>query len=214
MDLAAPLRSLIPSVDSAALEVLAGSESGLSASTIARLASRGSRQGLTKALDRLVEHGLVIAEPANRGFLYRLNRDHVLAEALLLALGARLRLFERIRGAVEQLDPTPVHAGLFGSFARADGGPGSDIDLLLVTPSGLDLFNDGWQDQLSALGVRVLAWTGNRLECLVLTADTFAAAVRDQEPIVASLLEESTYVLGQPLHELVAEPDRRNGGRR
>jgi hypothetical protein len=38
-------------------------------------------------LDRLVRHGLVIAEPANQGFLYRLNRDHLLAPSILQAAG-------------------------------------------------------------------------------------------------------------------------------
>lgn len=205
MDLTSPLRSLIPSLDSAVLEVLARTESGLSVSRIARLAPRGSRQGLSLAIERMVEHGLVMAEPANQGFLYRLNRDHVLTSALLLALNSRRTVIEEIKGAVERLQPEPVHAALFGSFARADGGPESDIDLFILTTADVDLQGDAWQGQLRDLESHVLSWTGNRMEALVLSADTWADAIHSEEPIVNSLLEESIPLLGDPLRDLTAE---------
>ena len=56
MDLSFPLRSLVPSLDSAVLEVLAGTESALSATQIAHLADRGTRQGQALVLDRLVHN--------------------------------------------------------------------------------------------------------------------------------------------------------------
>lgn len=205
MDLTSPLRSLIPSLDSAVLQVLAGTQSGLSASRIARLAPRGSRQGLSLALDRLSEHGLVIAEPANQGFLYRLNRDHVLTGALLLALDARLVLIKQLERAVERLEPEPVHVALFGSFARADGGPDSDIDLFVLMDSDHDSHDSSWQSQIHELAQRVLAWTGNRLEPLILTADTFAQAIRTREPLVSFLLDQSIRLRGDPLVRIIEE---------
>lgn len=205
MDLTSPLRSLIPSLDSAVLEVLARTESGLSASRVSRLATRGSRQGLSLALDRLVEHGLVIAEPANQGFLYRLNRDHVLTGALLLALDARHMVLEQLKGAVEQLEPRPLHVSVFGSFARADGTASSDIDLFVVCEAGQDLHDEVWQQQLHEMEDRVLRWTGNRMEPLVLTPETLATAIRAREPIVNSVLEESICLLGAQFSELVTD---------
>ena len=97
MDLQHPLRSLIPSRDWAVLEVLAATQSGLGASRIAQLSAEGSRTGQVTILDRLVEHGLVIAEPANHGFTYRLNRDHLLAAAVLSAAGVRAALLTRLQ---------------------------------------------------------------------------------------------------------------------
>ncbi len=67
MDLTSPLHSLIPTLDSAVLEVLAGAESSLSLAHVARVAPRGSRPGLALAMDRLVEQGLVTATPATSG---------------------------------------------------------------------------------------------------------------------------------------------------
>ena len=85
MDLNHPLRSLVPSMDGVALGVLAGTEGALGVSRIHSLGGHGSRPGIAKVLDRLVEHGLVIAEPTNKGFQYRLNREHLLAPAVIAA---------------------------------------------------------------------------------------------------------------------------------
>jgi len=78
MDVSSPLRSLVPSLDSAVLDVLSRSESSFGPTQVVRQAGRGSRAGIQLVLDRLVEHGLVLAEPTNRGHMYRLNRDHLL----------------------------------------------------------------------------------------------------------------------------------------
>ncbi|MCU1500157.1 MAG: hypothetical protein JWM47_4110, partial [Acidimicrobiales bacterium] len=138
MDLTSPLRSLIPSMDSAVLEVLARTESALGSARIARLARRGSRPGHEHALRRLVEHGLVEAEPTNKGHMYRLNRDHLLAPVVLATMNLRSELLDRLRAAVAGLRPKPLHASVFGSFARGEATAESDIDLFLLMPDAYD----------------------------------------------------------------------------
>ena len=158
VDLSSPLRTLSPGLDSAVLQVLAGTESGLSASQIARLAPRGSRAGQQPVLNRLVEHGFVIAEPANLGSLYRLNREHVLSGPVAAAATARVMVLARLTGAVESLRPAPLHASLFGSFARGEAGPDSDIDLLVVTLADADLEDEAWFEQLDELHRLTESW--------------------------------------------------------
>ena len=207
MDLSSPLRTLSPGLDSAVLQVLAGTESALSASQIARLAPRGSRTGQLPVLNRLVEHGLVTAEPANQGHLYRLNRDHVLAGPVLAIARSRTAVLQRIQEAVDRLHPEPVHVSLFGSFARGEAGPDSDIDMLIVTATDDGLDDDAWFDQIDQIGARVQAWTGNRLEHLVLSLDRLHQVVATNEPIVRSWIEESELLMGRPLATLLADKD-------
>ena len=217
MNLASPLRTLIPSLESAVLEVLVRTESQMSPTQIARLAPRGSRQGLTLALDRLVEHGLVVAEPANHGYGYRFNRGHVLAETVFGGIRAKTELVERLESAIATLDPQPMHVALFGSVARGDGDEGSDIDLFVLISSSVDVRDDeDWKRQLRRLEDDVLVWTGNRLEPLVLTFDDLVQAVGDEEPIVDSLLADAIGLHGPPLRELVeiAREDVRRRRRR
>jgi hypothetical protein len=203
VDLSAPLCSLVPSLDSATLEVLAGTESGLSVSQIARLANRGSRQGHTAVLDRLVDHGLVTADRANQGYLYKLNRQHVLADAVLSAYGARPVIISRLVAAVEGLSPRPVHASLFGSFARREAGPASDIDLLLVfSDSGYE--DQAWPEQVQELAGQVLSWTGNRLEYIVLAVAELHRVAKAVEPIVESWRTDALVLHGDDLEFLLA----------
>lgn len=199
MDLSHPLRSLVPSLDFAALEVLAGTESALGTSRIQKLAGRGSWAGYQKVLDRLVEHGLVLSEPTNNGFSYRLNRQHLLAPAVLAAVTVRRELLSRLTAAVADLDPAPVHASIFGSFARGHGNESSDIDLFVVLPSTTD--PDRWRAQMTALQDQVLAWTGNRLEVLVLDQEQLAAAA--DEPVLAVIQEEGITLAGPPASQVV-----------
>lgn len=197
------------------LQVLAGTESALSAAQILRLADKGSRAGQLYVLDRLVEHGLVTASTANRGYMYRLNRQHVLAPAILAAVDARREVVARITRAASALQPAPVHASLYGSFARGEAGPASDIDLLLVVRSERSL-GDDWTAQVHALGDDALAWTGNRLEAFVISLATLRSYARQKAPIVASWQAHGQVLLGEPLSALLttSAPDARRTTRR
>lgn len=203
MDLAAPLRSLIPSLDSAVLEVLAGTASGLSATQIARLSSRGTRAGQHAVLNRLVEHGLVLAEPSNTGSLYSLNREHLLAPAVLAAMNAGEEFFSLLTRRCESLAPLPAHVSVFGSHARAEATASSDIDLMVIVDDEVDIHDARWSDQVEDLEDQVLRWTGNRLETLVLSMTRFRAVVRAGEPLVATWAADARTVVGPRPRELV-----------
>ncbi|GCE77975.1 nucleotidyltransferase domain-containing protein [Cellulomonas biazotea] len=196
MDLSHPLRSLIPTLDAAALEVLAGTESGLSATQVAKLAGKGSRPGLILALDRLTRAGLVHAVPSNTGHLYRLNRDHLLARAVLDAATARRELLHRLGAVIDDLIPHPVHASVYGSTARGEATEDSDVDLLIVTPTEADRYDDTWREQMRTLEDRVHAWTGNRLEVLTLSAHGVGTAHAAGEPLIRELWRDAVTVHG------------------
>lgn len=202
MDLASPLRSLVPTMESEVLGVLAGTQAAMSIAQITAVASRGSRQGLTLALARLVEHGLVTATPANRGSMYSLNRDHVLADVVLAAIGARAVFLGRLSGAVHSLSPRPLHVSIFGSFARHEGGPDSDIDVLFVLPRGCAV-DAVWEAQVRDLGDQVFAWTGNRMEQIAYTEDELLDVVKKKAAIVESWRTEALTVHGPDVVSLL-----------
>jgi hypothetical protein len=204
VDLRHPLRSLVPSLDWAVLEVLARSESGLGASQITRLSHDGSRSGQAPILDRLVAHGLVIAEPANQGFLYRLNRDHLLAPAILEAAGLRARLLDLLTAQTLQFSPAPVHASVFGSFARGEAGVESDIDVLLIAAADDDLAS--WSPPIDLLENRVRMWTGNRCSCMAFTTERVRQLAANGEPIVEQWMTDGVVLVGGPVNRIIGEP--------
>ena len=208
MDLKHPLRTLVPSLDWAVLDVLASTQSSLGVTQIGRLSSAGSRMGHVAVLARLVEHGLVVAEIANHGSLYRFNREHILAPAVLLALGLRAELLERLADEAGQLVPAPVHASVFGSFARGQAGTDSDIDVLLLAQSDADA--EAWEPRIEQFENRVRRWTGNRCRCLVFTVARARELARDGEPIVVNWMTDGVPLGGPPLAALLDARGRRS----
>lgn len=117
----------------AALRVLFNSKIGFSGSSVAKRSGMGLL-AIQNALADLEGLGLVEVERGAVEHRYRLNFKHYL-------VGQGLRaLFEAERGMAKALahDLRPLlegrvlSAGLFGSFARGEAKPGSDIDLLVI----------------------------------------------------------------------------------
>jgi len=201
MDLRYPLRSLIPSLDADVLEVLASVHVGLGASQITRRSARGTRPGITAVLDRLVRHGLVIAEPANQGFLYRLNRSHLLIPPLLAAIDARSTLISKLKVAAHAAAPAAVHSSVFGSLARDEATPESDIDVLLVASTERELRQ--WDDGLASLRAQAESWTGNRCQTIAISTSHLRRLRNASEPIVKGWLADAVLLNGSPLAKLL-----------
>jgi predicted nucleotidyltransferase len=203
VDLSLPLRSVVPTLDAEALSVLAGTETPLTGTAVARLAARGSRPGIQRVLNRLVAHGLVVAQPAGPATLYRLNRRHLLAPAILSLVAARGQLVDRLRTAVADW-PTPAeHVSLFGSFARHDAGLSSDIDVLVVRPATLSVDDPAWQQQLRELEETVARWTGNQLALFETTQEDLRRGVAADEPVIVSWRDDAVHLAGAELRDML-----------
>jgi predicted nucleotidyltransferase len=180
----------------ATLEVLAGAEQSFSGREVARMAPYGSVAGVLHALDRLVEHGLATREVRSGMHLYRLNRDHILADAVSAIVHAQLDLVSRLREAIRSWPVRPVHASLFGSAARRDGDTTSDLDILVVHHADTDPEDSRWRRQLDELAADAHRWTGNAVAYVVLSEDELAAAVERNERIVESWREDGIHLGG------------------
>lgn len=196
MDPASPISSLIPSLDAAVLEVLAAADRPLGVSQIQRLTRRGARSGVHRVLDRLVTHGLVEARASNVGSVYRLNTEHVLAPAILIAVQAWSELLSRVAAACEALEPAIVAAALYGPAARGEAGPDSALDLFLVVGDD-HLLSPEWDRQLHDLDDQVRAWTGNRLERVVLTEHHLQELADSREPILEAWRRDAIVLVGK-----------------
>jgi hypothetical protein len=200
VDLTDPTRAITSALDGPVLEVLARSGRPLTVGEIAAEAARGSEIGVRRATARLVQQGIVIATQMGRNQVHELNREHVAAPAAEVLAGLRVELWKRLRESLTLWDPRPVHASVFGSAARADGGADSDIDVLLVhrpftgerlarpveATSGVFLEmttpfispdeEPVWHEQVDKLHGDVLRWTGNHVQVLDLSVYQWWAA--------------------------------------
>jgi predicted nucleotidyltransferase len=183
MDFRRPFSVVAPTLDGDVLSVLARADDEFTGRRIHRVLGRGSEHGVRKAADRLVEQGIVSRRRAGQAKLYSLNRSH-LAAPYVEGLGSlRAQLVERLKETVGAWKKPAAVVLLFGSVARGEAGPESDLDLLVVRPRDTDEDHPRWQDQLAALEREATAWTGNETRVIEYGEDDLA------DPDVRSLVE-------------------------
>ena len=159
MDFRHPLWGLTPTLEGEALELLCRADAEYSGRQVHKMIGRGSEEGVRQALNRLAREGIVLSRRAGRATLYSFNREHLAAPSIEDLMGLRAKLFERLRAAIAQWRIQPVAAAVFGSVARGEAGPESDLDIFLLRPAGTD--DDEWATQVAALAEAATRWTGN-----------------------------------------------------
>lgn len=203
MDLTRPGGVALPPGTEAVLRALAGTDAELGVREVARIAGVSANRA-SQVLSDLAEHGVVLTQLRGSGRMCRLNRAHLATDALVTLVELRTRLVEFLRLEVSSWERRPVHASLFGSAARGDGGTGSDLDLLVVGPPGAsDADEEAWDDQLFTSGERILAVSGNSASWFVTTTDDLERALRADEPVVAEWRRDGIHLAGQRLATLL-----------
>lgn len=189
MQLQSPLSTITSSVDGELLGVLArtpGRQFALS--EISALVPGRSYAGLRNSAERLVEQGIVLGARYGNTKVFSLNTEHLAAPAIISLEAANAIFLERLATACAAMPV--VFAAVFGSAARGEMRPDSDIDLFFVARSPADA--DEVDDAVFDLAGDVRAWTGNEANPVV-----FAAAdVRPGVPLFASVAEEGIVVAG------------------
>lgn len=203
VDWSDPTRAITPTLDGAVLTVLAGVTEPLTGREVHRRARRGSAMGVYRVLGRLEEQGVVVGVDAAPARLYRLNRDHVAAEVAVILLNLRSRLFDRIRQDLASWQVAPASATLFGSVARGDGDTDSDVDVLLVRPTGIADDSEPWATAVFELGQKIRRWTGNDASLLQVDIAEVEDMVARSAPIVESLNQDAVELAGTPIRELL-----------
>jgi predicted nucleotidyltransferase len=203
MDLGRPYATICPTLDGEILVTLGGTTRPLTGRELARLVRHGSQSGVNKALQRLVDHGIVLRQEAGRAMLYSLNREHLAAPAVETLSGIRTELIQRLSSAFETWKLRPVHASLFGSAARGDGDTESDIDLFVIRPSAAERQEGVWHRQLDDLARKVHRWTGNQAGISEVGEAEVARLRRTKPKVVEALKDDAVTLFGKPIIALV-----------
>ena len=198
VDLRHPIATVIPGVNGVVLGVLAATFEPLTGSEIARLSGgRVSQSSVSRVLPEMVQLGIVAAQPAGRAILYRLNRDHVAAGAILRAASLRDELFARMTAATTAWAIEPVAVWVFGSAARDAGSSDSDIDVIVVRDEQIDADDPLWNEQLTGLAGWVQSWSGNGCDLLEYTPSELWALVAAGDALVQALLNDAITLAGE-----------------
>lgn len=198
MDVSSPHRAVSPSLDGDVVVALARIDGELTGREIARLVP-GSQRGVSNALSRLVDQGIVLRRDVGSAGLHQLNRDHIAADVVLAMAELRTVFLSRLRTALAGWDPAPLHASMFGSAARQDGDAKSDIDLLVVGKES-DINDPRWLDQLDRLRDDTRRWTGNDVQLVVLGERECRELAADDRPdaLVRNARTDAVDLAGAP----------------
>lgn len=210
MDLSDPSKAVLPSVRGAVLRVLARTDVPMSGRAVAATAGQqvGYRR-VSQVLGELVEAGIVLRDSQPPAYLYRLNRDHVAAEPVLMLADLRGRLLERIAESVRRWEAAPDALWLFGSAARGDGSSSSDIDLLVLRSSAMSGDDPTWRQQLDELAEHVSTWSGNDCQILEYSSNELAGLVHAGDPLIDELRRDAIALVGRRPQEALRVTRRR-----
>ena len=203
MNVAHPLRGIIPTLDAPVIEALAATTKPLTGREVNRLAGVGSPRGVQLVLRRLVAQGLVLAEGRSNAGFYLANREHLAWQALESLARLRLALCDRLSEEIATWALQPLHASIFGSTARGDGDSASDIDLLLIRPDGIEPL-EWWDRQVDRLREGVPKWTGNQCQTFDIGLARLAEHVAAHDPLIDAWLADGLHLSGSGLRDLIA----------
>lgn len=199
MDVANGLTVVTPTLEAWVLRALVQTTRPLSGRQIAQLVRHGSLGGVQKALARLVEQGIVVADVHPAATLFTFNRDHLAAKPVIELAQLASTLVERLKGFVRSWEVQPQHAYLFGSAARQDGDASSDVDILLVHAQGPEGQVNAWGQQVDDLGAKIRLWTGNDAGILDISAVDLERMQVNGEAILESWHREGIFLAGAGL---------------
>jgi len=191
-----PFQAITTATDGDCLMVLARADDEFTASQVHRLLEeRRSLSGIRNSLDRLDQQGIVHGRRVANAITYRLNREHILSDAIETIARAKQILIDKTRHAVVQWEIQPVFAAIFGSAARGDMRADSDIDVLLIRPEDADW--EKWTDSVQELQHAMTSWTGNDVRVLEL-AEHEARTHGSVDPVMHEIARDGIALAGRP----------------
>lgn len=212
MNPSAPIKSVIPSAHSDVLRVLALTDITLTGRQVAALTGGAvSQKAVSTILNDLVVSGIVHRDFKGSAYLHRLNRDHLAADAIVALATMRIRLLDALEATIAEWKEQPVGVWLFGSMARGDGSPASDIDLLVIRSETTSEDNRVWMSQLDAMTHDVTLWTGNECRILEYGHHEIRELVEQREPLLRSVLNEGILIEGDRSVLRRSPSNRRSG---
>lgn len=194
MQLHRPLAVVTPTLDGDVLRVLSNADAAFTGRQVARLLPQHSQKGVQNVLRRLVEQGIVTRSVAGPAHQYRLNREHLAAPYVVALSQLRDELGRRVAELVAEWTNPADAVILFGSAARNEMRPNSDIDLFVVRPSSVD--DDVWVDQSAHLSERISAWTGNDTRVLEMTPDEARRGLAQGDEVLCAIRDEGQVLFG------------------
>ena len=202
MDYKRPVEALIPGVQGRVLGVLARAGTDLTMRTVADLAVVSPQQA-SVVIGRLVDLGVVERRDVPPASLVRLAAGNLAAELVMSVSRLRELAIGKLTELATSITPAPASLVVFGSFARAEAGAESDVDVLAVRPDLRPDEEDGWTDSLGAWIDQATRVLGNPVNHIEVDLEELPGLLTRRGPSVwKDAAREGLVIVGSPLVEL------------
>lgn len=206
--LRSPLDAILGSTSKVrVLRVLCRREMGLTARELSRL-TETSRPAIAGAISDLEALGVITIEDIGKQYVCRINRVHGLVQAALMPLFTAERamideFYADVRATMESFKPMGVW--IFGSAARGEMRPGSDVDVFVLVrrESDVEKLEDRLLDERSNWSKKY----GFTVNGIVMTEPAVVAQGKAGSPFIQNILEDARMVLGEIPRSLSARKE-------
>lgn len=164
-----------------------------------------SHRSATHALNDLVSLGVLRRTTTPATHLYLVNRDHDLVPLLASLFQGESARLASLRKEIEflivdaSLADTIAGVTLFGSAARGDGRPNSDLDLLVLVGDRSHSQTAG--EVLGVVSDRLQSRYGARASLLVLSIPDARSRLVEGDPLMKSILNDGRTLFGGSIRE-------------
>jgi len=188
-----PFGGVIPGARGAVLAALMRTGTPMTGRRVHGLVSDDhSLWSVQQVLKDLAAIGLVRTESIGRAGVHEINEGHSAVAPLMTLLDP----IDALRKAVDSVARADANAVsgviLFGSIARGDAGPGSDIDLAVIATA--------WWDRRIELKEHVATRLGNDCDVVVFTRAEFTRLAAAGEPVVVGINRDGVALFGEKPH--------------
>ncbi len=195
VDFMRPVQAIIPGAQGRILAVLAETTAELNLRSIARL-SGVSLAHASRVMPMLVELGVAERREAPPSALFRFVPENVASRAIAALTRTRQTVLDELGACARQLNPAPVSVIVFGSFARGEADPESDIDIVVVRPRSVAEDDDAWRRGLDEWRLKAGRLAGNRVELLEVSEADAARSLRGRKPLWVDIQRDGVVVFG------------------
>lgn len=195
MNLEHPLLDFAGGVRGKVLEQLLELDESVSRRELAAMLGIASGNA-SAVIQELIDSGLVIEDRQGRSSMVKINRLHLSVESLVQIQRTKDILIQRLKTRFLKIESIS-HAWLFGSVARGNSHRKSDIDLLIISKN---LDDPVLHQKLSALDADVRNWTGNEIQFVEHTPDTWKQVALSQNRLVQQIQKDGICLKGPLLN--------------
>ena len=186
MNFGEPFGGIIPGARGAVLAILLRTGTPLTGRQVHGLISDTySLWSTQEALKALTQMGMVETQTVGRAGVHVINEQHSSIAPLRVLVDPIIALESAIGGAIDSNVKAVI---LFGSVARGEATPTSDIDLAVIS-------SPAWDERVK-LQDTVRVQLGNHCDVLVFTEAEFSRLAAAGEPVVTDIVRDGVALVG------------------